>query len=341
MRQLEGTYALRQEPAGTGCGDRAPETLCPSRDPTAWVSVLLSTYNGAAYLRAQLDSLLAQTHAAWTLYWRDDGSTDGTVAILKEFAAAVGPWRCVCISEPSCRLGPAASYMALLRAAEPALDADGTIAFIDQDDVWLPEKLSRGLAALAEADGTQPAMYCARLLVVDANLQQLARTRITQAGCNFPASLAQNIATGCTVMLNRGAARLVAASAVPSGSMHDWWCYVLVTAAEGKVLVDESVVALYRQHGDNYVGMRVSDAHRAIAAIRRGPFAFMAVLRQHVAALTAQPELISETARGVAWQLHRALQGSFRERLAALRVRGLRRQTWLETALFRIWFLIG
>lgn len=305
------------------------------------VHVLLSTYNGAAFLRAQLDSLRAQTHADWVLHWRDDGSTDSTVAILDEFAGSIGTARCRRVAVAERRLGAAASFFALLHAVVAEMQPADAIAFIDQDDVWLPEKLTRGVTALGDADAMHPAMYCARLMVVDSNLQHLAATRITQAGCQFPASLAQNIATGCTVMLNRCAAKLVADSVPPSTSMHDWWCYVLVTAAAGRVLVDEAVVALYRQHGDNCVGMRVSQTHRALAAIRRGPRVFMNTLRQHVAALTAQPELISEAARPVALQLHRALQGNLRARVAALRLDGLRRQTWLETALFRLWFLIG
>ncbi|HEY1933314.1 MAG TPA: glycosyltransferase [Acetobacteraceae bacterium] len=305
------------------------------------IHVLLSTYNGAPYLRAQLDSLLAQTHADWVLHWRDDGSSDATAAILDGFAASAGPSRCHRIAEPAGRIGPAASFMALLRATVADLGPTDTVAFIDQDDVWLPEKLSRAVAALASCDPVRPAMYCARLMAVDANLHPLVATSITQQHCEFPASLTQNIATGCTIMLNRRAATLVADSVLPSASMHDWWCYVLVTAADGQVLVDESVVALYRQHGGNCIGMRASNAQRAVAAIRRGPKVFMNALRQHVAALIEQSELISDSARPVALQLHHALHGSFRARVAALRLRGLRRQTWLETALFRVWFLIG
>jgi len=46
------------------------------------VAILLSTYNGERFLREQLDSLLSQSHTAWTLFWRDDGSSDATVDIL-------------------------------------------------------------------------------------------------------------------------------------------------------------------------------------------------------------------------------------------------------------------
>ncbi len=313
----------------------------PGLQVTSRVVILLATYNGAAFLRAQLDSLAQQTHENWILYWRDDGSNDDTVSILTEFAAMIGAGRCVRVWEPSGRLWPAASFMALLRAAVPALGAADSVAFVDQDDVWLPDKLTRGFAALAAVDAEIPTLYCARLMVVNARLRRLTETSIFPDKCGFPASLIQNVAAGCTIMLNRTAAALVAASEPPGASPHDWWCYLLVTAAAGRVLVDDAVVALYRQHGGNAVGAPPSQVRRAIAALRRGPRIFMNVLRQHLEALIAQPHLLSETTRPTVLRLHHALRGSFRERLSALHLPGLRRQTWLETLLFRLWFLIG
>jgi glycosyltransferase involved in cell wall biosynthesis len=326
-------------------GAIASEVLEPSSIPDRQLAprvlILLATYNGARYLRSQLDSLAEQTHQDWILYWRDDGSDDDTVAILTEFTAVIGGRRCVRVGEPSGRLGPAASFMALLRAAMPALGAGDRIAFVDQDDVWLPDKLTRGFAALAAVDAEIPTLYCARLMVVNARLRRLTETSIFPDKCGFPASLIQNVAAGCTIMLNRTAAALVAASEPPGASPHDWWCYLLVTAAAGRVLVDDAVVALYRQHDSNVVGAPPSQTRRAIAALRRGPRIFMNVLRQHLEALIAQPHLLSETARPTVLRLHHALRGSFRERLSALHLPGLRRQTWLETLLFRLWFLIG
>jgi hypothetical protein len=307
----------------------------------ARVFVLLATYNGGDYLHAQLDSLLEQTHQNWVLYWRDDGSSDNTVAILSGFAAEIGPRRCVRVLEPSGRLRPAASFMTLLRAASPALGPADSVAFVDQDDVWLPDKLTRGFAALAGADPDLPALYCARLMVVSAGLRRLTETTIASDRCGFPASLTQNVAAGCTIMLNRRAATLVATSAPPGASPHDWWCYLLVTAAAGRVLVDNAVVALYRQHGRNAVGAAPSRFRRAAAALRRGPRIFMNVLRQHVEALVAQQDLLGEDARAIVLRLHHALRGGLRQRLGALCIPGLRRQTWQETLLFRLWFLIG
>jgi hypothetical protein len=70
------------------------------------------------------------------------------------------------------------------------------------------------------------------------------------------------------------------------------------------------------------------------------PAVFMNVLRQHVAALDARPDLLCETARLAVTQMQRALIGGFWQKLAALRLEGLHRQSRLETWLFRLWFLI-
>jgi hypothetical protein len=153
--------------------------------------------------------------------------------------------------------------------------------------------------------------------------------------------LTQNIATGCTVMMNWRAAALVSASAAPHSTLHDWWSYLLVSAAGGRILVDDSVVAFYRQHGANVVGIHSSQTRRAIAALRRGPAAFMRVLRGHVAALLSQPQLICPANHAILFQLQQALDGNLRDRVSALRLSGLRRQTALETLLFRTWFLLG
>jgi hypothetical protein len=321
--------------------DHVKAPTSPSDQHAARVFLLLSTFNGAAFLHAQLDSLLTQTHDNWVLYWRDDGSTDQTPAILAEFTARVGETRCIKVDAPHQRVFPAASYMAMIRTVLPKLAAGDTIAFVDQDDFWLPAKLRRGVSALALASRERPTLYCARLRIADAGLRCLAETRISSGGCGFPAALTQNIATGCTIMLNRAAAALVARSAPPPSSMHDWWCYLLVSAAGGRVLVDDAVVALYRQHAGNVVGAQVSWLRRALAALRRGPSTFMNVLRQHVVALLAHPELMSEQARPLALAMQRALDGGLGRRIAALRTPGLRRQTWAENLIFRLWFLIG
>lgn len=62
-----------------------------SKQSARRVTILLSTFNGERYLPEQLASLRAQSLQDWQLLWRDDGSNDGTVAIMRGFAAEMGP----------------------------------------------------------------------------------------------------------------------------------------------------------------------------------------------------------------------------------------------------------
>ena len=295
------------------------------------VAVLLSTFNGAAYLDALLDSLAAQSHADWILYWRDDGSTDGTVAKLTAWEAG----RTVRVMQPSGNLGVTRSFMTLLRAA-----ADHSfIAFADQDDVWLPQKLAWAITGLDGIGG--PALYCARQILVDQTLNRIGLSAPLTGPAAFPASLTQNIATGNTVVLNAAAIALVAASDAPPKTWHDWWCYLMVTAAGGRVVRDDRGVILYRQHAENVVGAPASTQRRVLAALRRGPRAFMSVFRANVEALSAQTALLAPQARRELAVVRAGLSGGVFARLWALRLPGFVRNTPAQTALFRVWFLTG
>lgn len=299
------------------------------------IAILLSTYNGDAFLDAFLESLLAQTHGSWMLYWRDDGSTDGTVSRLTAWGAD-HPGRLVAITEPNGNLGVTLSFMALLRAAA----GFPYLAFADQDDVWLPEKLAWGVAALAPLPEGRPGLYCARQILVNRALSRIGLSAPLAGPATFPASLTQNIATGNTVLLNAAAAKLIAASRPPAKTWHDWWCYLMVTAAGGTVIRDDRGVILYRQHGENVVGAPISAPRRAIAALRRGPGAFMANFRANVAALSAQPALLEPTALSDLAIITNGLNGGVIARARALRLPGFIRNSRVQTMLFRLWFML-
>ena len=326
------------QPSLPGSDPGSHPGLVPELNPgSARVAILLSTFNGAAFLAAQLASLQQQTLPGWTLYWRDDGSNDGTQRVMRDFMAGPEGARCIEVAELPGRLGPAGSFMALLRAAAAA-DPD-VVAFADQDDVWLPEKLALGVAALGSC--AAPSLYCSRQVLVDQELRRIRESEPLRHPPGFPAALTQNIATGCTVQLNRAAVRLVASSQPPPTSLHDWWCYLVVAATGGRLIADDTPTVLYRQHPGNLVGAPPSMLRRGVAALRRGPGIFMGVLRGHVSALRAQPHLLSEEAAGALEVLDIALHSRFRQRVKALWLGGLTRQTWPETLVFRCWFLIG
>jgi glycosyltransferase involved in cell wall biosynthesis len=299
---------------------------------------LLSTWNGARFLRAQLDSLVAQTHPTWSLWYRDDGSHDSTTYIMREFRLGPGLGRCVDVSDGK-RLGAAKSFLHLLAVARTS-EAQ-LFAFADQDDVWLPEKLARGVDALTRAPHGVPALYCARQWLVDATLNHRRLSAPVRRPPGFLPALTQNIATGCTIMLNRAAADCILASKPPDEAWHDWWCYLVVAGCGGLVLADPTPVILYRQHGANAIGAPASQTRRGVAAIRRGRASFMRILHAHVAALKAAPHLLSGPSRCQLDIVARALESGVRARIAALRMSGFARQTFAESLIFRLWFLLG
>ena len=95
------------------------------------IAILMATYNGAVYLRAQLDSLMSQTRRDWTLYVQDDFSTDSTLDIIREYQQRYDNIR---LLEHTSQLGPMKNFMSMLEQVE----ADYYL-FCDQDDVCVAD----------------------------------------------------------------------------------------------------------------------------------------------------------------------------------------------------------
>jgi len=226
--------------------------------PVQRIDILLATYNGAAYLGAQLDSLLAQTHQNWRLLVSDDASSDDTLNIIDSYRARLGE-RLRLAPNPAPGQGVVGNFAHLMQVS--LRDAwCHCAAFCDQDDVWLPHKLAVGLArlqalALDAAENT-PCMVHSDLTVVDAHLRTIhpsfvQHQRLDLAHSTTLTLLSINHATGCTMLVNR--ALLQAALPLPpTAIMHDWWCALL---AERAAFIPEALV-LYRQHGANQLGAK-------------------------------------------------------------------------------------
>jgi len=226
---------------------------------TPSVCVLLSTYNGSAFLEAQLESLRRQSGVQVDLHARDDGSTDGTVALLHNYA---GTWPSLAELEPGENLGPAMSFLELLRTAP---DAE-FYAFCDQDDVWLPDKLARAVEVLSRDEG--PTLYCSNVTCVAEDLKMLGTPR-ENGDTRLQHLLFENIAYGCTTVMNRAARSLIVGRLPEQGVvMHDWWC-ALVVGALGRIHYDPEPRILYRQHSANSYGAHAGVIGQAIANAAR------------------------------------------------------------------------
>lgn len=112
------------------------------------VSAIIVVLNGEAYLAEAIDSIRAQSLRDWELLIVDDGSTDGTVAIARSYCASE-PERIRLLAHPgNANLGIAASRNLGIKAARGRY-----VAFLDADDVWLPEKLADQVAIMDSDPG--------------------------------------------------------------------------------------------------------------------------------------------------------------------------------------------
>ena len=207
------------------------------------VQILLSTYNGEAYLRPLMDSVLAQDCSLVELLVRDDGSHDQTVPILREYEAASSN----VLVMPGKNLGIARSFFQLLERSSPQADY---LAFCDQDDVWQRDKISRAVEWLQRGSPEIPALYCSRVTLADEDLSVIRVSEAPRRGLSFRNALVESVVWGCTCVINQAARRLLLRESPRQAWVHDRWIY-LVVSAFGLVRFDEEPRILHRRHKTN------------------------------------------------------------------------------------------
>ncbi len=207
------------------------------------VSIALCTYNGALYLREQLDSLLAQREVSFEIIAVDDGSQDQTCAILHDYATRDSRFRYF-VNERN--LGPTVSFERAM-----AMCSGEFIAPSDQDDIWQSDKLASLLAAIGRCD----AAYCDSDYI-DARGYSLGKCVsdgiVMLAGDNPVAFLFANSVSGHALLLRRDL--FERARPFPGSTYHDWWLALCAAGRRGICYVDRPLVH-FRRHDSAYSPM--------------------------------------------------------------------------------------
>ena len=234
-----------------------------SRVPAPRVAVLLATHNGVAYLPEQVDSILAQEGVEVRLLAMDDRSTDGTPAWLAERASADA--RITVLPDDGTAGSSAANFYRLIAAYRP--EPDELVAFADQDDVWLPDKLARHAALLAEGvDGVSSSITS----FTAAGRRTLVRKDYPQREWDY---LLESPGPGCTFLISPRLATLAAevlrrdADLAPLVEFHDSLIYAIARAYGWRWHIDGYPSVDYRQHDSNVMGSNLG-IRSAIARLR-------------------------------------------------------------------------
>ena len=215
------------------------------------IAILMSTYNGEKYLAEQIQSIIRQDYSNWHLYIRDDGSTDNTIDLIKEWENKDTRITFLNRDVPE-NLGVTGSFMNLLKNT----NADYYM-FSDQDDYWMEDKVSATLEKMQNSEeGNLPICVHSNLTVVDNNLKgNTLMNGPKEHWTDFKSLLFSNCVTGCTMMINQPLKELIDFQKINSNRLyvHDWWL-ALIAAAFGKVVYLDRSTILYRQHQGNVIG---------------------------------------------------------------------------------------
>ena len=223
----------------------------PQKEPL--IAILMTTFNGELFLEDQLNSIKVQFHKNWKLFVSDDGSNDKTLSILKSYQKRWGKSKLIIRHGPQKTF----SYNFLSLSADKKIKAD-FYAYCDQDDVWLPSKLSVAIKTLQKESPKKPLLYCGRTTYVDEHLKIRGLSPLYNKPPTFQNALVQSLAGGNTMVFNTHTKKLLEDMGKKEIISHDWWTYLLVTAAGGKVIYDEVPHILYRQHQAMLVGANTS-----------------------------------------------------------------------------------
>lgn len=217
------------------------------------VSIAMASFNGERFIRDQLDSLAAQTLLPYELIVTDDGSSDRTLEIIEVFAVTA-PFP-VFIFRNSRRLGYGANFLSAVRYCRGEL-----VAFCDQDDVWMPEKIERCVAVFSDQE-TMLCVHTSRLWhgageFGDKLHEFLGKTTASPLDLNPLHSY-----PGFAMMFRRSLLALCDAATrpfsifhrAPALMAHDQWAWLLACVF-GNVGLLPDVLSLYRQHDSNVSG---------------------------------------------------------------------------------------
>jgi glycosyltransferase involved in cell wall biosynthesis len=294
------------------------------------VEVLLATFNGELYLSEFLESLCSQQGVEIHLRVSDDGSTDGTLDIIDSYKNKFES--CEIYSGP--QKGPSANFFSLIEKA-----TYGFVALADQDDIWLPNHLVSSIKRLAVTPDI-PSMTFSAVMEFGENLKFESIWPNRFPGEDIRTILTENLARGCTIVLNSKAIDLIKFHPPENAIMHDWWILLLIYSS-GSVTWSTLPEVRYRIHEKNAVGSQ------PIFQIRAKRF-FKNIRGRRWAFVSQADELLRSYSWSMSGQKRQNLEAflrvfvapSFKSRLIMLTWRRSFRSSLIDELAIRIAFLL-
>ena len=206
------------------------------------VKILMSTYNGIKYIEQQLDSIFNQTYKNIEILIRDDGSTDATIELLKEYEK---DGRIELVTGENLGIWKSVYWL-----AGNTSEAD-YYSFVDQDDIWESDKIERAVNALDKTEQDKPALYFCNFDFYDEEMNFSSHRNKLKIELTFINSLVNFIAYGFTCVINEKMRQLFIQMPMDVQFYHDYLFLILATSFGNVIYEDDYVGAKYRRHGKN------------------------------------------------------------------------------------------
>ena len=211
------------------------------KSTTPLVAVLLATNNPSDYIEEQIQSIRLQKNVKTVIYWGDYQSSTHTKKKIRKLLGGFD-YREYEILES----GPAANFFFLLKQSK-----EDYIAFADQDDVWLPNKLANQVHLLQKSSEIPSLAHSNSDVLLGGN--QLSKSSYCK-NHDFFSLAVSNCCQGCTIMINAAARQRLLSSLPAKIVWHDWWI-ALVISLTGRVYFGINTEVLYRIHERNTIGI--------------------------------------------------------------------------------------
>lgn len=219
------------------------------------VAVLLAAYNGEDYLSEQINSILSQEQVDVKIFISLDKSSDGSFRLINEF---IKKYTNIKLISADVKFGSAGkNFFHLIKSVD--VSGFDFVAFADQDDIWLPEKLSRAASILIEKGYDA---YSSNVLAFwESGKKKLIHKSSAQAEFDY---LFESPGPGCTFLFKVGLFKEIQSHIINRYDdigllwLHDWFCYSFARFNGYSWKIDCKPTMLYRQHTNNEVGANAS-----------------------------------------------------------------------------------
>lgn len=203
------------------------------------ISVCMATYNGEKYIREQLDSILKQIGENDEIIISDDGSTDLTISILKEYASEY----------PNIMIKKGPRQGVIKNFENALMHSKGDYIFLsDQDDIWVDGKVNK---VMEQFNKKMASVVLHDAVIVDGYGTEIGESFFTHRGSKpgFIKNIVKNSYLGCCMAFDRNVLN-IALPFPEKIEMHDWWIGLLGELYGDVIFLDDKFLR-YRRHGNN------------------------------------------------------------------------------------------